>query len=102
MTIGIILLAIGIIVVDIFIMKWERKEAEVPFIPEWKIDENVTAADEARAVELLERYGKRDVIFLPATFVLPKSARNVVEQYSTLEFDCDEVQCMDEHAKATR
>ena len=59
----------------------------MPFIPEWKFDENVTAAEEVRAVELLERYGKKDIISLPATFVLPKSVRDFVEQYSTLEFD---------------
>lgn len=29
----------------------------------------------------------RDVISLPETFILPKSIREVVEQYSTLEFD---------------
>ena len=86
MTIGIILLVIGI-VVDIFIIKWEKKEAEIPFIPEWKFDENVTAADEARAVELLERYGKKDNISLPETFVIAKSVRAVIEHYSTLEFD---------------
>jgi len=86
MTIGIILLVIGIIV-DIFIIKWERKEAEMPFVPEWKFDENVTAADEAHAVGLLERYGKKDVITLSDTFILHKSIREVVEQYSTLEFD---------------
>ena len=86
MTVGIILLVRGIIV-DIFIIKWERKEAEKPFIPEWKFDENVTAADEAYAAGLLERYGKEDIISLPTTFVLPKSVRDVVEQYSTLEFD---------------
>ena len=86
MTIAIIFLVIGVIV-NIFIIKWQRKEAEMPFIPEWKFDENVTAAEEVRAVELLERYGKKDIISLPATFVLPKSVRDVVEQYSTLEFD---------------
>ena len=86
MTTAIILLVIGIIV-NIFIIKWERKEAKTPFIPEWKFDENVTVADEVRAVELLERYGKKEIISLPATFVLPKSVRDVVEQYSTLEFD---------------
>ena len=86
MTTAIILLVIGIIV-NIFIIKWERKEAKTPFIPEWKFDENVTVADEVRAVELLERYGKKDIISLPATFVLPKSVKDVVEQYSTLEFD---------------
>ena len=59
----------------------------MPFIPEWKFDENVTAADEAYAVELLTRYGKKDIISLPETFILPKSIREVVEQYSTLEFD---------------
>ncbi len=86
MTTAIILLIIGIIV-DIFIIRMHRKEAEMPFIPEWKFDENVTVADEVRAVELLERYGKKEIISLPATFVLPKSVRDVVEQYSTLEFD---------------
>jgi hypothetical protein len=86
MTTAIILLVIGIIV-NIFIIKWERKEAKTPFIPEWKFDENVTVADEVRAVELLERYGKKEIISLPATFVLPKSVKDVVEQYSTLEFD---------------
>ena len=86
MTIAIIFLVIGVIV-NILIVKWQRKEAEMPFIPEWKFDENVTAAEEVRAVELLERYGKKDIISLPATFVLPKSVRDVVEQYSTLEFD---------------
>ena len=50
MTTAIILLVIGIIV-NIFIIKWERKEAKTPFIPEWKFDENVTVADEVRAVE---------------------------------------------------
>lgn len=79
MTIAIIFLVIGVIV-NIFIVKWQRKEAEMPFIPEWKFDENVTAAEEVRAVELLERYGKKDIISLPATFVLPKSVRDVVEQ----------------------
>lgn len=86
MTTAILLLVIGIIV-DIFILRMHRKEAEMPFIPEWKLDENVTVADEDRAVELLARYGKKDIISLPATFVLPKSVRDVVEQYSTLEFD---------------
>ena len=86
MTIAIIFLVIGVIV-NIFIVKWQRKEAEMPFIPEWKFDENVTAAEEVRAVELLERYGNKDIVSLPATFVLPKSVRDVVEQYSTLEFD---------------
>ena len=86
MTTAIILFVIGIIV-NIFIIKWERKEAKTPFIPEWKFDENVTVADEVRAVELLERYGKKEIISLPATFVLPKSVKDVVEQYSTLEFD---------------
>ena len=86
MTTAIIFLVIGVIV-DLFIIKWERKEAERPFIPEWSFDENVTVADEVRAVELLERYGKKEIISLPATFVLPKSVRDVVEQYSTLEFD---------------
>ena len=86
MTTAIILLVIGIIV-NIFIIKWERKEAKTPFIPEWKFDENVTVADEVRAVELLERYGKMEIISLPATFVLPKSVKDLVEQYSTLEFD---------------
>ena len=47
----------------------------------------MTVADEVRAVELLERYGKKEIISLPATFVLPKSVKDVVEQYSTLEFD---------------
>ena len=79
MTIAIIFLVIGVIV-NIFIVKWQRKEAEMPFIPEWKFDENVTAAEEVRAVELLERYGKKDIVSLPATFVLPKSVRDVVEQ----------------------
>ena len=54
MTIAIIFLVIGVIV-NIFIVKWQRKEAEMPFIPEWKFDEHVTAAEEVRAVELLER-----------------------------------------------
>lgn len=45
MTIAIIFLVIGVIV-NIFIVKWQRKEAEMPFIPEWKFDENVTAAEE--------------------------------------------------------
>ena len=44
-------------------------------------------ADEVHAVELLTRYGKKDIISLPETFILPKSIREVVEQYSTLEFD---------------
>lgn len=86
MTTVILLLVIGIIV-DIFIMRMHRKESETPFIQEWKFDENVTAADEDRAVKLLARYGKKDIISLPATFVLPRSVRDVVEQYSTLEFD---------------
>ena len=86
MTTAILLLVIGIIV-DIFIIRMHRKEAEKPFIPEWKFDENVTAADEAYAVELLTRYGKKDIISLPETVILPKSIREVVEQYSTLEFD---------------
>lgn len=47
MTTAIIFLVIGVIV-DLFIIKWERKEAERPFIPEWSFDENVTAADEVR------------------------------------------------------
>lgn len=86
MTTAILLLIIGIIV-DIFIIRMHKKEAEMPFVPEWKFDENVTAADEAHAVELLTRYGKKDIISLPETFILPKSIRKVVEQYSTLEFD---------------
>ena len=86
MTTVILLLVIGIIV-DIFIIRMHRKEAEMPFVPEWKFDENVVAADEAYAVELLTRYGKKDIMSLPATFILPKSVREVVEQYSTLEFD---------------
>ena len=86
MTTAILLLIIGIIV-DIFIIRMHGKEAEMPCIPEWKFDENVTAADEAHAVELLTRYGKKDIISLPATLILPKSIREVVEQYSTLEFD---------------
>ena len=86
MTTAILLLVIGIIV-DIFIIRMHRKEAEKPFIPEWKFDENVTAADKAYAVELLTRYGKKDIISLPETVILPKSIREVVEQYSTLEFD---------------
>lgn len=86
MTTAILLLVIGIIV-DIFIIRMHRKEAEKPFIPEWKFDENVTAADEAYAVDLLTRYGKKDIISLPETFILPQSIREVVEQYSTLEFD---------------
>ena len=45
MTTAILLLIIGIIV-DIFIIRMHKKEAEMPFIPEWKFDENVTAADE--------------------------------------------------------
>lgn len=84
MTTAILLLVIGIIV-DIFIIRMHRKEAEKPFIPEWKFDENVTAADEAYAVDLLTRYGKKDIISLPETFILPQSIREVVEQYSTLE-----------------
>ena len=56
MTTAIIFLVIGVIV-NFFIIKCERREAERPFIPEWRFDENVTAADEASAVELLERYG---------------------------------------------
>ena len=86
MTTAIIFLVIGVIV-DLFIIKWERKEAERPFIPEWSFDENVTAADEASAVELLERYGKKDLITLPDTFVLHQSVKEIVEQYATLEFD---------------
>ena len=86
MTTAILLLIIGIIV-DVFIIRMHRKEAEMPFIPEWKFDENVTAADEVCAVELLARYGKKDIISLSTKFVLPESVREVVEQYSTLEFD---------------
>ena len=86
MTTAIIFLVIGVIV-DLFIIKWERKEAERPFIPEWSFDENVTAADEASAVELLEKYGKKELITLPDTFVLHQSVKEIVEQYATLEFD---------------
>lgn len=86
MTIGIILLVIGIIV-DLFIIKWERKESERPFIPEWSFDENVTAADEVNALDLLEKYGKKDIITLSDAFVLHQSVKEFVEQYVSLEFD---------------
>jgi len=86
MAIGIMLLIIGI-VVDIFIVKWERKESKAPFIPEWKFDEDVTDADEVRAIGLLEKYGKIDPVTLADTFILSQSIKDVVEQYATLEFD---------------
>ena len=86
MAIGIMLLIIGI-VVDIFIVKWERKESKTPFIPEWKFDEDVTDADEVRAIGLLEKYGKIDPVTLADTFILSQSIKDVVEQYATLEFD---------------
>lgn len=86
MAIGIMLLLIGI-VVDIFIIKWERKESKTPFIPEWKFDEDVTGADEVRAIGLLEKYGKIDPVTLADTFILSQSIKDVVEQYATLEFD---------------
>lgn len=83
---AIILLVIGI-VIDIFIIRWERKEAEIPFIPEWKLDENVSEADEVFATNLLEKYGKVDSITLADTFILSQSIKDVVEKYSALEFD---------------
>ena len=83
MAIGIMLLVIGI-VVDIFIVKWERKESKTPFIPEWKFDEDVTGADEVRAADLLEKYGKIDPMTLANTFILSQSIKEVVEQYATL------------------
>lgn len=86
MGIAIILLVIGI-VIDIFIIRWERKEAEIPFIPEWKFDENVSEADEVFATNLLEKYGKVDSITLADTFILSQSIKDVVEKYSALEFD---------------
>ena len=87
MTTSIILVALGAIFLNIIMVIVERKTTKPSFVKEWTFDEGVTFEDEVRAVELLERYGKRDIISLPATFVLPKSLRDVVEQYSTLEFD---------------
>ena len=86
MAIGIMLLAIGI-VVDIFIVRWERKESKTSYIPEWRFDEDVTDADEVRAVGLLEKYGKIDPVTLADTFVLSESIKDVVEKYAMLEFD---------------
>ena len=87
MTTSIILVALGAIFLNIIRVIVERKTTKPSFVKEWTFDEGVTFEDEVRAVELLERYGKKDIISLPATFVLPKSVRDVVEQYSTLEFD---------------
>ena len=87
MTTSIILVALGAIFLNIIMVIVERKTTKPSFVKEWTFDEGVTFEDEVRAVELLERYGKKDIISLPATFVLPKSVRDVVEQYSTLEFD---------------
>lgn len=87
MTTSIILVALGAIFLNIIMVIVERKTTKPSFVKEWTFDEGVTFEDEVRAVELLERYGKKDIISLPATFVLPKSLRDVVEQYSTLEFD---------------
>ena len=87
MTTSIILVALGAILLNIIMVVVERKTTKPSFVKEWTFDEGVTFEDEVRAVELLERYGKKDIISLPATFVLPKSLRDVVEQYSTLEFD---------------
>ena len=87
MTTSIILVALGAILLNIVMVVIERKTTKPSFVKEWTFDEGVSFGDEVRAVELLERYGKKDIISLPATFVLPKSVRDVVEQYSTLEFD---------------
>ena len=87
MTTSIILVALGAIFLNIIMVIVERKTTKPSFVKEWTFDDGVTFEDEVRAVELLERYGKKDIISLPATFVLPKSVRDVVEQYSTLEFD---------------
>ena len=87
MTTSIILVALGAILLNIIMVVVERKTTKPSFVKEWTFDEGVTFEDEVRAVKLLEGYGKKDVISLPATFVLPKSVKDVVEQYSTLEFD---------------
>ena len=87
MTTSIILVALGAILLNIVMVVIERKTTKPSFGKEWTFDEGVSFGDEVRAVELLERYGKKEIISLPATFVLPKSVRDVVEQYSTLEFD---------------
>ena len=59
MTTAILLLVIGIIV-DIFIIRMHRKEAEKPFIPEWKFDENVPKPDGGLSITskppILKRY----------------------------------------------
>ena len=82
MTTSIILVALGAILLNIVMVVIERKTTKPSFGKEWTFDEGVSFGDEVRAVELLERYGKKDIISLPATFVLPKSVRDVVEQYS--------------------
>ena len=87
MTTSIILVALGAILLNIVMVVIERKTTKPSFVKEWIFDEGVSLGDEVRAVELLERYGKKNIISLPATFVLPKNVRDVVEQYSTLEFD---------------
>ena len=86
MATAILLLAIGI-VVDIFIIRWERKEAETPFVQEWSFDEGVTAADEVRASALLEKYGKEDPMSLPDSYELHRSTKAFAERYASLEFD---------------
>ena len=86
MTTLIIFLIIGIIV-DVFIIRMHKKEAEIPYPQEWCFDEGVSSADEARAVDLLRKYGKKDQIVLSQTITIPKDVREVVEQYATLEFD---------------
>lgn len=86
MTESIILLIVGI-TVNILIFLWNKKESELPFIQEWKLDEGVSSAEEHRATELLDKYGKQDVITLSGTFLLHENIKEFVEKYATLEFD---------------
>ncbi len=86
MTTLIIFLIIGIIV-EVFIIRMLKKEAEIPYAQEWRFDEGVSSADEVRATDLLVKYGKKDQIAMSPTIVIPKDVREIVEQYATLEFD---------------
>ena len=73
--------------VNKYLFAYNVDKAITPFIPEWKFDEDVTDADEVRAIGLLEKYGKIDPVTLADTFILSQSIKDVVEQYATLEFD---------------
>lgn len=82
----IIFLIIGV-VVDVIIIRMHNKESRMPYVREWRLDEGVLLSDEVRAIDILMKYGRKNLIALSPTIVIPKDVREIVEQYDTLIFD---------------